>query len=449
MSGTAPSPRRAAALAWMLAACGLALDIVAWWPGFMSFDAAYTWWQARGNTTTDITPPVFVWLWRLTGTVVEGPAGPFLLHLCLFWAGLALLVNAFALRAPVALVVMLPVAFTPLPWLMRAHAWTDVGLYCALVFAAAALARADASRRPRWLLLALPALAYAGLVRHIALLAVAPFAIAIAWLVLRDVRMAATARFAALAGIAAGQLAALAAAGWLLAAQVDRRAPLWPMIAQYDLAAVSIATGRILLPDFMQLRPLEIAELTRMFEIWSLTAMLARSDGSLRNPIASVYTPAELAALRRTWIDTIRTEPASWAAHRWRYTRALFGTHPGGWPYELVFIDAQIPYRDNPVVAGNRTALHAALMAGARRLLGTPALAAWPYLLVGLAAVPLAWRRRHDAAGRWAACLLASAGLYALPYVFVGVSAELRYLAWPCVASLLAFGMLVVAPQRG
>lgn len=414
----------------------------------MSFDAAYTWWQARGNATTDITPPAFVHLWRLTGAAIQGPAGPFLFHLCLFWAGLALLVRAFALRVFAMVAVMALAAFTPLPWILRAHTWTDVGLYCALVCAAGGIACADVRGQRRWLLLVIPALAYAGLVRHLALLAVLPFALAVAWLALRTTQLPGATRWLAMGGIAAAQLVVVWGTAWLLAAQVDRRVPLWPMVAQYDIAAVSIATNRMLLPDFMLMRPLDVASLATAFQIWSPTAMLARYPDRLRDPISVPYTPEQLAALRRTWLDTVRDEPAAWLAHRWRYTRALFGTQQRGWPSELVFVDAQVAYRDNPSLQGNRTRLHAALMRGARQLLHTPALAAWPYLLLGLAAAPLAWRRRHAALGRLAACLLASAWLYALPHVLVGVAAEVRYLAWPCVASLLALGLLLATPAR-
>jgi hypothetical protein len=39
--------------------------------------------------------------------------------------------------------------------------------------------------------------------------------------------------------------------------------------------------------------------------------------------------------------------------------------------------------------------------------------------------------------------LLASAWLYALPLLVAAGSAETRYLGWPCVASVLALGLVV------
>jgi hypothetical protein len=150
--------------------------------------------------------------------------------------------------------------------------------------------------------------------------------------------------------------------------------------------------------------------------------------------------------LRKAWLDAIAQEPLIWLAHRWHLSRALFGTHASDWPHELVFVDAETGYRDNPPVARNHGALHRALMRGAHAAVATPLLAAWPCLALGLIAAPFAWRRRREPAGRIGVLVLASAWLYALPIPFIAPAAELRYLGWPCLASLLAFALCVFAP---
>ncbi|HEU4664566.1 MAG TPA: hypothetical protein VFS55_11085, partial [Dokdonella sp.] len=116
----------------------------------------------------------------------------------------------------------------------------------------------------------------------------------------------------------------------------------------------------------------------------------------------------------------------------------LLGPHAAEWPQELVFFDGEFARAGNPPVAANTGVLHAALMRAARALRAGSVLTAWPYLLAGLFAVPLAWRRRRDAAGAAALVLLASAWAYALPLLVLTASAETRYVAWSCVASLLA-----------
>lgn len=432
------APRRA--LPWLLALCGFALDVAAYWPGQMSFDSAYAWWQARGGASSDLVPPVLVYVWRLCHAILPGPGLPFALHLALFWSGLALFVRSLRLPSTATVATMALLAFAPVPWLLRGHVWTDVGLFSALCFASGALACArQAERRRSWLLLALPALLYAAALRHNALPAVLPFAAWWAWLAARSTpRRVVT---------ALALLAAMFATIHLAASGVQRRVALWPSLAQFDLAAVSIATDRLLLPAFMVGPGLDVAELAGAFRPWSNTPMLSNTQHGMRDPFMLDFDADEARALRRAWLDAIVEHPTAWAAHRWRLTRALFGTHAAEWPHELVYVDEEVQYRDNPPVARNTSALHVMLMRAAAALVATPALAAWPYLLGGVVAGLLVWQRRRTPPGALALLLLASAALHALPLTLLAPSAELRYLGWPCVASLLAMVCTCAAPR--
>ena len=432
-------------LPWLFAAAGLVFDLIAYWPGQMSFDSAYAWWQVRGGATTDIVPPVFVLVWRVCDALLAGPGLVFALHLVLFWCGLALLVRALRFGALAAVAGMLIVAWAPVVLLLRGHVWTDVGLFSALTFAAGALATAQAGSQRRWLLFALPALVYAGALRHNALPAVLPFALWLGWLVGRA-RTGTAARLRCALGAAAPivlSVLLMLSAG----ASVQTRVPLWPMLAQWDLAAISIAADEMLLPDFMIGPGLDVPELAEAFRPWSTSPMLQNTRHGMHDPLGENYSATQLTRLRQTWLAAIAAHPRAWLAHRWHLTRALFGNHGLDWPHELVFVDDEVAYRDNPPIARNSSALHRFLLRPAQALASTPVLAAWPYLLIGLAAVPAAWRRRRAASGSIALIALASAWLYALPFTLIAASAELRYLGWPCVASLLAAICAWLAPR--
>jgi hypothetical protein len=173
--------------------------------------------------------------------------------------------------------------------------------------------------------------------------------------------------------------------------------------------------------------------------------MLVNTRHGMHAPFET-FSDDELALLRRTWLESIAEHPGAWLAHRWRLTRALFGAHQDDWPRELLYVDDEVVYRDNPPIARNATALHAALMGAAATFAATVMLAPWPYLLIGFACLPAAWRRRRSQPGAIALVLLASAGLYALSLTLLAVSAELRYLGWPCVASLMAAACAWLAP---
>lgn len=431
----------------LCALAGFAIDLGAFWPGLMSFDSAYAWWQARGGETTDITSPTMIALWRGLDAVYAGPGLLFALHLAMFWSGLALVAHALRSGRLATLILMGAAAFAPVVWVLRAHVWTDVGLMAALTLAVGALANAQHDGHRAWLALALPALFYATALRHNALPALLPLVVWCGWLMTRDLRaMSAVPRLRA--GIAAsGVLLILFVATAAIDARVQRQVPMWPSLAQWDLAAISVSSGQLLLPAWMVGPGMSVAELGGAFRGWSNTPMLQHTQHGMRNPL-SPMSADELAELRSAWFAAIRAHPRAWFAHRWRLTRALFGTHARDWPRELVFVDQEFAYRDNPPIAPNTTALHRILFGAAERLRDTIVLAAWPYLLIGLCALPLAWRRRAEVAGTGALVLLASAWAYALPLTVFAPAAELRYLGWSCLASVLAAACIAVTGRR-
>ena len=438
-SRTAVLPVRA--LPWLIAIGGFAFDIAAYWPGQMSFDSGYAWWQARGGATTDIAPPMLIFVWRACDALLQGPGLVFALHLALFWSGLALLADAFRMNQARSAALMLLAAFAPVPWLLRGHVWTDVGMFSALLFATGALASAHATRRRGWVFAALPALFYVTSVRYNAIVAVAPFALWTAWLATAP--MATRPRVAL---ITAALCAVLFTGAVVVSAGVQRQVPLWVATAEWDLAAISVGSGAMQLPTFMIGPGLDVAELAGAFRDWSNVPMLQNTQHGMRDPFMDDYTPDQLVELRSAWFAAIREHPRAWLAHHARQAVALLGMHDPSWPRELIYVDDEFQYRDNPPIARNTSALHKSLMRGAALASGTWLLAGWPYLALGLCAVPAAWRRRGELAGVCAMVLLTSAWLYLLPLIVL-VSAELRYLGWSCLASVLAAASAWLAPS--
>lgn len=423
-------------LPWLLAACGFAFDLAAAWPGRMSFDSAYAWWQARGGEMLDVVPPGFTLVWRATLALADGPQAMFALQLGLFWSGLALLAQALAASRARALALIGCAAAAPLIVLLRGQVWTDVALLSALTCASGLLAFAHARDRRGFAWAALFALLYAGAMRHNALPALIPFAIWWARLV------AGTGHARRIVGTLAVLVASLGV-NHLLASAAVRHIPLWPVTAQHDLAALSVAEGRMRLPPFMTGPGLDVAELAGAFRLWSPLPLLTGTRHGVRSPLDPPMSETELASLRAAWSGTVRANPARWLEHRARLAVALFGTHAADWPAELVYVEGEYAYRDNPPLAANDGAIALTLTRWARARTATAWLAAWPYLLAGVCALPFAWRRRRHIDGFTAAVLLASAWLYALPLLVAASSAETRYLAWPCGASALALGLAI------
>lgn len=429
---------------WALLAAACAFDVVAWYPGAMRFDSAFLWWQVRGGESNDVGSPALLWLWRGLDPIVAGPAPIFLLHLGLFWGGLGLLLHAVRVGTVAAAGIVIAVALAPALLVLRGAVVTDVGLMASMLCAAGATAHIAAGGSLSWLALALPTLFYAFALRHNALPAVLPFLAAAVAAGLPEARRRA-------GRVTLGTLALLVAflgANALLARSVDRHVPVWPTLAQFDLAALSISSGELLLPAFSVGPGLSVDELAAAFRPWSNTPMLQGTTHGLRDPLWTEWSQAQLAQWRHAWLSAIAQHPAAYLAHRLRLSAALFGSRAADWPRELVYVDGEMPYRDNPPVTPNGGALHGRLIAWADAWRATPVFAAWPYLLLGVAALPFALVRRRALPGRLALLFLSSAVLYAAPLVFIAPAAELRYLAWPCLASVLAAALVASAGSR-
>ena len=380
----------------LLAVAGFAIDVAAYYPGQMSFDSAYVWWQVRGGESSNLQSQLLVQVWRVCNSLVAGPGLIFVLQLLFFWGGLVLIALGLRLRPLAASALMLVVGLAPIAMILRAHVWTDVGMLGALLVVTGAMAMYSRTEQRAWLLLTLPVGFYALSLRHNALPALLPLAVfAVQRFLTRGGR---SPTFLRIGTVSALVLAVMFAGVQAINNRVDRHYPLWPAMAEFDLAALSIAGNQVLLPAFSIEDGMDVPDLTQAFRPWAVNALLTGTHHGIRDPYTPGWTESELAALRQAWFAAVAGHPIDYLAHRLAVSAALFGTHRRDWPRELIFVDAEVQFRDNPPVAANTGVLHRWIMQVAETLRDTPALAAWPYLLIGLVAAPFAWRPAGRAA---------------------------------------------------
>jgi hypothetical protein len=419
------------------------------YPGVMSFDSAYAWWQVRGGETSDLQPPMMMRVWQLCDTLLPGPGLLFLLHLAAFWCGLALIASCLSATTARRIGFILVVAGAPVVFVLFAQVWTDVALMAAMTLACAAIVRYRSDGRRVWLVVAAMALFYGFGVRHNAWPAVLPpVAYAGAWVVDRSIdrKTRATARWRGLR-IAAATGAALAVLGLgtlAINAQVDRHVALLPILQLCDLATMSADTGEMLVPAFALAPGSGVEMFRKARKPWSCVPLYAGT----REPSGASWTPAERRSLTRAWLGAIARHPIDYLRERARRLLALIGSRRPDWPYQLVFIDRNAAYLDNPRLPANTGTTHAWWMHVFHRFRATTWLAAWPYLVLAVTALAIGWRRRHTHATGAAVAVVASGILYALPYCLIVPSAELRYLGWTCLAAVLGCALACFAPAR-
>lgn len=414
----------------LLPGLSLATILLASWPGYLSFDSAFQWYQARYLVFADIAPPLLPALWAgLLQLGLAATTGPLLLIALLFAFGFArLALNAERRGQPVlaSLIAGLGPA-CPLLILLLPHVWTDL-LLAASLLAAVSLLDAPRLRLPGHLAIGLM-LFMATAARHNGVLAVLPLALWWAWCL--------ASHWSSVRKLALGGLLVVLLWGgkWGLGqVLVQERLDTWAVAPMHDLQAVSIATGQQLLPSGLVGPGMDVAQLQAAFHPYSATLLFSGTESGVANPTIGALLPQQRQDLREAWLGVL-DQPAWWA-HRWRMFRGLLGSHRAPELQGLVDDPSLTPYADNPALQPAAPAAHFGYRKLVNSLRGSPLYAPGWYLLLGMVAMVFWWRRAVP--GRTTGLiLLASAWVYTLPYFLLAPSAETRYVLWPVLASWL------------
>lgn len=432
--------RRPPYLVWLAAFAGLVLAVIAAYPGYMSWDSAYQWWQARHGQFDATHPPIMAMLWQWTDRAIPGPGGMFLAQQALLWFALGGFAATLPCRVGYRLLVVLVLGFWPPLFGVSAYLWKDVWTMGAFALAAALLA-AELARPSRPVLaLALACLVLACSFRHNAITGAVPMVL---WIVLRWPSQGSA------GGWKAAALTLLVSTCVWAASKLPDLDPrvrpvdsVWSVVTLWDAAAVSVREGKLVYPPELVDPTLTIEELSGLFVDYSNGTVF--HTGKLNHSFDGPYTAQEREALRRLAWELPTRYPASYFGHRLRVSEMLFGWDRAGLPDGQVFWPILHHYGDNPPLQVDRSPLQARVAQGLVGLVDSPWFAGWAYLLAALAVTGLGWRRRAVPRAGLAAALAASALCYALPLSLASGSSEFRYLAWPVLASLMALVLLAL-----
>ncbi len=426
------SPHRIDPAGLTAAALGIATTLWLFHPGWMSVDSAVQYQQALTGRYDDIHPPLLAWLWRQTDRSWPGPGGLYLALTATAWLALALIATRLlpGWRGGLA---TLAIGWMPPVLLVAAHLWKDVALSAALLGASAAILAHRHSGHRAWVGPAAVFLAAAVAFRHNAWPAVLPLVAWLAWPRTPTGRWTAWRALAA-TGFAAGLALVPGAVNRALDAS-PRDA--WSAVVLWDLGAVSIATGRVLIPPSVRAPDLSVADLEAGYVDWANPPLFAANK--IRLGFHAPYSADDRRAVRDAWLAMLREHPGAYVAHRMRVTRHLLLGPPPDTPRELVYVPARIlPPEATVALPTFDRPRDRAIVAAAERLRGTPLFAGATWLLLALLAGIAAWRARTTEPGRAALALAASSWAYAAPLAIATGSAEFRYLHWSVIAALLA-----------
>jgi hypothetical protein len=425
-------------------ACALlAVNIVAFYPGFLSNDSIDQLTQASGDKPLeDWHPPVMAVVWRVLLEFSGGRIGAMVVWQCvLLWAALGILAVYVYKRSGQRWLSMMPLGLGGMPFVINLSGviWKDVQMAVSLLLAAVLLIVLEyLVGRRRYVVLSAAGLLiiYAGSIRYNALIAAMP----LLWLVWRALR------FRRAASVAIG----LIVAGCLL---------LTPLVARIGSVASTHPVASIMLDDIVYIydsaaiQKLDISDRARQ-------ALLAVDQHcETKALVVSVWigcateqdfytiTRTEYDNTKRVWMHAVTHHPLTYATFRLgqygvflapRTAAEAYVWHEGIVPnhYSLIF-------RSNTLTAIVKGYVYRASIDFG--FIFRP----YVWLAGGIALVLAAWRRRaiwqHSS---YCIALAASGVLYIVSYIPMVVAYDFRYTYWSCLAVSVAFILALVDSQK-
>ncbi len=431
---------------WLLVSLGFCMSLALLYPGHYSFDSGYQYWQARTGEISNVTPVAMIGLWSVLLAVFGNPASLLCLNLGMFWAGLGLCFFSRILPLGWTLIGIVICGLSPLVLMQMAHLLSDAHLAAVLVLATGLLASHQPYKGRASIWIACVLIVYAGCIRQNALVAGVPLGVVAAWMLFptsnRRYRIV-------VVGALATTLVTLATSiAFDRTLAVERRS-LWPMLALWDLAAMSVATNDLLLPRFTHGPGLSVDELreTKGYDPVSAAPLFARTRSGMDSGLERPYSEEQQKELAVAWWSGVRDHPREYLAHRLNTTALLFGRHDER-TVGLAYYPARSGYRDNPALPATwNPSAHQALIDLAGRLRSTWLFGALPYVLAHLTLLILACCRRRDPRAAIVLGVTCSSLVYAASFTVLAPSVELRFMTWPIVAAPLAL-LLWFAPIK-
>ena len=417
-------------------AAGYALTILVFYPGYITVDATYVYAAAKDWRFGDWQSPAMSLAWWLIDPLAPGALSMFLLIATSYWAGFGLLALTAARRSAWLALATPLLALTPPAFLFVGMIWRDV-LFATVWLLAGAMTFAVADRsKPARLpvqVLALLLVAFGVLLRPNAIFAAAILAAYIVWPTRLNLRR--TAILFLPATVVFYALIPLVYYGIL---DAQRQHPLHSLLV-FDLGGITRFTGENQFPVSWSAG--ETAQLTstcydpaRWDSYWHMEPcpFVMKRLETKDDPVFGTPHLAE------AWWRAVTTHPLAYLRHR----ATFMWTFLAGANLVLPFYDWQGPmavYGANPYFKP--------LLAVHHLLAPTVLFRTGFWLVLAIGVCVLAWPARATQAGAFAVGVSASAIVYIMTFLAVGVAADFRYGYW-CVLATLAGAVAALLARR-
>ena len=425
---------------WYAACLGIGLTLWLFYPGFMSWDSAYQWWQARHASYDSVHPPLMSMIWRICDKIWSGPGGMFVLQITLIWCALAAFVASLERPLWQKIVLVLLIGLWPPLFGLSLHIWKDMWTMLAFAWAVVFLLKDAQQASAIFRILALLAITAACAFRHNALSGALPF---LFWIAYRE----ATVRKLHPSFFRNAVVSVLLAILVLFVSKIPNLDPrvkhtqsVWSVVTLWDASAVSLKEGKIIIPAQLKDNTLNLQDLRKNFNDYTNTTVY--NSGKLKHSFDRPYSPEQSKALTELMVSLPTRHTRPYFEHRTRLAVLLYGLDQKGLPDGQVLMPGIVHYKDNPAVTVSASKYQAPVLEKIQSWIDTPLFAGWIYLSISLLLCLGIFIPRKSVIAGLAITISISSLAYALPLALVSGSAEFRYLAWPVLACWLSLALL-------
>ena len=430
------SRRTLLAIILAIVTLGFVLVAYGYWPGVMIDDARWQYQQVVDNTYEDWHPPLMAWTWRRLTAIGPGPGPMLLLQLALYWGGIASIALWAYRRGRERLgAVIACVGFIPAPLALGGTVVKDV-LMAGLLTSAAGMSlwrdnvRGGAARTALTIG-GVVLLLLAAAIRFNAFLACLPLLLPLMppSLTRTKPRLIATALCGCLAFLAAGPMFAAFV-------DADKTNPEQSLVI-FDLGGITEHSGINQFPDPGVADPVAVNHRCYDAFEWDSYSDWAKRPCPLGFTHFQTIADNEELDPRLLWLRAIAAHPIAYTEHRLaHFNQSIWLIVPSG-PRSTAWTASV----DNPwkfEVRRNRVleAVDALANAAAITPLG------WPVFWLCVALAALIVGRSAKVRGAELA-VAASAFLYGLGYLVIGVATGMRYYVWTITGAGLGCALIL------
>ncbi|MCF6288676.1 MAG: hypothetical protein L3J53_05490 [Proteobacteria bacterium] len=416
------------------------------YPGYMSFDSATQYAQVRSGEWSTISPVIMVALWTFTDKIISGPGGLFLFFIIIFLLGILLFTKYLRVNYWVKIIITLSIVFWPFNLMILPHLWKDVGLIAFLCLSIGLIQTYLTTNKILTLYLALFLLLISSLFRFEAILYLNVLIFYVNILILRHFQQNNLQLKSSILTLIIC-VTIFFINNTLVNLSNSKKITLWPTIAIWDLASISIKVDKVLLPEFTKGVDMTVEDLSNAVYPWSNIPLMTKTKAGINVGVITPFTDIQYQELFKFWLGTIFNHPKEYLQHRLEVLHALLNLHASkNKPIDLYFSRKMHNYAQEFHL--NDSLSNQKISQFIQANINFYIFQGWVYFIIGLLFIIFILISKKIKQHEFAFVLACSGCMSVAILFFISPSAEQRYLIWLVNSVLFVLALFFQKKER-